>query len=208
MLFIIKPYHRVTRFIPCVFVLTVIFFALPGMAVSTVLAQPVPRIEGVALPDSARIVLAEIMREAGVASARVTSTYRAPEDQVRIMHGYVQRHGIARTKQLYGPEGDAVIDAYERNRNKANGEVLAAMLDELHRQLPIAFANKRLMHLHPCYYTFDVSMRSIPAARHDAFIQAAERHPDVHRFLGPGQGEREAFHIEIARPGECPEEYR
>jgi hypothetical protein len=124
------------------------------------------------------------------------------------MYGYIQRHGAAGAKQLYGPEGDAVVDVYERNRTRPREEVLAAMLDELRRQLPSALANNRLMHLHPCFYTFDVSMWSIPEARRDDFIRAAQEHPGVHRFLGPEQGEREAFHIEVSRPGECPVEYR
>ena len=177
---------------------------LTHAALAAARAQPAIHVaSGVTLPDSARVVLTEILEAAGVPSARVTSAYRAPAEQVRVMDGYIRRNGAAQARALYGPEGDAVVAVWERYRSAPEPQRLIEMEAELRRQLPSAFANKRLMHLNPCYFTFDVSMRSVPATRHAAFIAAAERHPGVHRFLGPGQGEREAFHIEVPRPAPC-----
>lgn len=119
------------------------------------------------------------------------------------MYGYVRRHGLAQSHELYGPEGDAVLDVYQQHRNAPRGEVLTLMEAELERQLPSAFANKRLMHLNPCYFVFDVAMSSIPAGKQEAFSRSAEENPHVHRFLGKDQAEREAFHIEIPRSDEC-----
>ncbi|HET6568956.1 MAG TPA: hypothetical protein VFG50_13410 [Rhodothermales bacterium] len=167
-------------------------------------AQPVVEVKGgVVFPDSARTVLLEIMKEAGVRGARVTSTHRSVASQVRAMYGYVRRHGAAQAHQLYGSEGDAVIAVYARHRSAPRDEVLTLMEAELERQLPSAFANERLMHLNPCYFVFDVAMSSVPAALQDAFSRAAAQNPHVHRFLGKDQGEREAFHIEVPRSGDC-----
>lgn len=178
---------------------------LSGVCLPAMLrAQPRIEVErGVILPDSARAVLFEIMERAGVHSARVTSAGRSVSGQVRAMYGYIQRHGVAQAHDLYGPEGDAVIDMYQQHRRESRGEILASMKAELERQLPAAFANKRLMHLNPCYYVFDISMRSIPTSKQAAFSRAAADHERVHRFLGKDEAEREAFHIEIQRPGEC-----
>ena len=158
--------------------------------------QPVT-IRGVALPSPARSVLGEIMRTSGVSGVRVTSTYRTPTHQVRVMGGFIRRHGLAAAYRLYGPEGDAVIAQFETHGNRSRAGRRQAMLEELLRVLPAAHKNGRLMHTQETHYVFDVAVRSLPADRRVAFARAARKHSCVLRFLGFEEGEKGAFHLEV-----------
>lgn len=158
-----------------------------------------PEIRGRALPEPAARVLQEIMAEAEVASVRVTSTERTPREQAQVMRGFIRRHGVQAAYRLYGPEGDAVIHCYEACRRPGAEACLEEMGTEVRRQLPQAHAEGRLMHTNPTHFVFDVAIRSVGPARRAAFARAARQHPRVSRFLGPQDGEKGAFHVEIPK---------
>lgn len=162
-------------------------------------ADPEPQIKGKALPSPAAVVLKEIMVASEVSSARVTSTSRTPHMQARVMHGFVQRHGLAAARRLYGPEGDAVLAVYEQYHGEEEGRCVRAMHEEVKRQLLRAHAHNRLMHTKPTHYVFDVAIRSIAPAHRADFSEAARRHPRISRFLGPAEGEKGAFHLEMPK---------
>ncbi len=154
-------------------------------------------ISGSALPDSARIVLLEIMRDANVKSVVVTRTRSTPADQVRVMYNFIQRYGVESAKRMYGAEGDAVVDVYSRS-DLSEATRKSAMLSELNRQLPRAQRNGRLMHLSSQYVVFDLSLRRfLPRENVDAFVDAARKHGSTKRVLGKDEGEKEAIHVEL-----------
>ena len=163
------------------------------------IAGPEPEIKGEELPVAAAAILEEVMIASGVSSVRVTSTSRTPHMQARAMHGFVQRHGMKAARRLYGPEGDAVLAVYEQHHGEEEELCIRAMHEEVERQLPRAHDHNRLMHTKPTHYVFDVAIRSIAPARRADFNEAARRHPRISRFLGPAEGEKGAFHLEIPR---------
>ena len=156
-------------------------------------------IRGEPLAEPAARVLTEIMEESGVSALRVTSTSRTPAEQASVMYGYIVRHGADAAYRLYGAEGDAVIAVYEAEQRHGRGPCVEAMREEVLAQLPRAHANGRLMHTKPTHYVFDVAIVSVDRERRAAFVAAARRHRHVSRFLGPVDGEKEAYHLEIPK---------
>lgn len=166
------------------------------IAATTVQAQPL-QITGDSIAPPAREVLRDIMRESGVFSARITSTFRTPEHQVRAMAGFIHRNGVPAAYRLYGPEGDSIIATYERRLDDSRAERRRAMLEALRRVLPEAQANGRLMHTQEVHFVFDVAVSSIPPDKYGAFAASAREHRCIKRFLGFEEGEKGAFHLEV-----------
>lgn len=165
------------------------------------------KINGLPIPQKAKDILLDLIKEAGVAEVTITSTTRTPAEQTAIMYNYIKTYGVANTKRLYGPEGDSVTDVYvrEKNAGKNETEIKQAMLDELKKQLPNAVANNRLMHVNrdERFIVFDISISKLkPAGILQRFQDAAMRKADsgiIFRFLGTGSGEKNALHFEIEK---------
>lgn len=64
------------------------------------------------MPAWAEDRLRGYMDEAGVEALQISSGYRSPEDQARIMAQNVDQHGMASQRALYGANGNRVLDAY------------------------------------------------------------------------------------------------
>lgn len=179
--------------------------AVAGTLLATLLlagvgrAQSGQEVTGERLPSPARSVLQEVMQASEVGSVRITSTERTPREQVQAMYGFIRRHGPEAAYRLYGPEGDAVVASYEKHVSKGQRRCRAAMLTELRRQLPKAHENNRLMHTKSTHYVFDVAIRSVPSQHRTQFVTAARQHPRISRFLGPADGEKDAYHVEIPK---------
>lgn len=165
------------------------------------------KINGLDIPQKAKDILLNIMQESGVTEVTVTSTSRTPSEQVSIMYNYIKTYGAAKTKILYGPEGDSVTGVYirEQKTGRTETEIKAAMLEELNKQLPNAIANNRLMHVNrgDRFIVFDISISKLkPAGLLNAFQQAAKTmaaNGIVFRFLGTEIGEQNALHFEIEK---------
>ena len=63
-------------------------------------------------------VLSEIMQKADINTATVTSTFRTPADQARVMFHNIETKGVKSQKDLYGYYGDQVIDVYVKSKNE------------------------------------------------------------------------------------------
>ena len=161
---------------------------------------------GKPLPAKAGRVLCEILHQAGLASAKVTSTTRSFEEQARVMVDYYLRHGAESTRTLYGsgPGGKAIAH-YEAARGRlppdALIEQMAALMREAIAKERAAGAQRHLMHTSETHCVFDVAPSSISAP--EAFVRAACEHPEVSRFLHPGSDPPDpVFHIEVPHDGE------
>lgn len=64
------------------------------------------------MPTWAEDRLKGYMDAAGVESLQISSGYRSPEDQARIMSDNVRNHGIASQRALYGHNGNLILDEY------------------------------------------------------------------------------------------------
>ena len=152
-----------------------------------------------ALTPFSKKVLQDIMRKAGVTSAVVSSTQRSPADQARAMFENCESQGVKSQKDLYGPNGDLVIDVFVAG--KAAGKTAAQIQKEMERKI-IALGPSNVSH-HAAdpkvLNVFDVAPSSIPVARQAAFEKAVRADKRVRKFFTPGQGDP-GFHIEIAQP--------
>ena len=86
---------------------------------------------------------------AGVESVLVSSAYRSPEDQARIMAENVAAHGMASQRALYGALGQQVLDAYPNQ---------AAMAAVVRRIGPERISR----HMATDAVTFDLAPSSLP----------------------------------------------
>ncbi|MCP3065074.1 hypothetical protein LXT21_40515 [Myxococcus sp. K38C18041901] len=146
-----------------------------------------------------REVLGEIMATANVTSARITSTARTPEAQARAMYDNIQSTGVARQKSLYGAGGDAVIDTYSESvaAGLTKEQTLQAMVDRINELGPSSVSKH--MADPTRLNVIDISPRSIPDSKKEAFEEAIRAHPEVSRFLGPSNNDP-AYHLEIRQP--------
>jgi hypothetical protein len=152
-----------------------------------------------ALTPFSKGVLQDIMRRAGVTSAVVTSTQRTPAAQARAMFENCESQGVKSQKDLYGPNGDLVIDVFVAG--KAAGKTAAQIQKEMEKKI-IALGPSNVSH-HAAdpkvLNVFDVAPSSIPAAKQAAFQKAVLADKRVRKFFTPSQGDP-GFHIEIAQP--------
>lgn len=144
-----------------------------------------------------RDVLNDILSNSKNSSATITSTARTVQDQARIMYGNIESQGVAKQKQLYGPNGDKVIDVYVKGKaaGKSQMEIRSLMVAKINELGPTNvskhLADPAVMNV------VDISPASIK--NRAAFEAAVRADPRVSKFLTPGDGDP-AYHIEIPQP--------
>jgi len=162
-----------------------------------------PELTGREVPAQARSVLLDILKQAGLESARVTSTTRTGAEQAKVMFDFVNKNGFDAALELYGPHGDAIIKvctASHKQHGKCVDQVLPQMVDETRRQLELLQkqgANRtELMHTSDTHFTIDIDPESI--ANRPGFEAAVAAERRVSRFLKPPL-DRNSYHLEIPR---------
>ena len=164
-----------------------------------------------------REVLKSIMREAGVHTVKVTSTFRHAGDQARAMVQNIEKTGAAKQRALYkGRPGSRLVDLYEREQ----AAIAEAERRGIDTGLQSAFARQRHMigvlerkinemgpekvsrhsGLHAILNVFDVDPVSMLPKNTKAFLAAAQKDPRVTRLIPPPKDP--AFHFEIAQLGD------
>lgn len=101
------------------------------------------------MPKWAEDRLKTYLDAAGVDSVLVSSAYRSPEDQARIMSENVVAHGLSSQRALYGSTGNQVLDAYPDR---------AKMVDVIKRIGPERISR----HMATDAVTFDLAPSSLP----------------------------------------------
>jgi hypothetical protein len=152
-----------------------------------------PVLEGVPIPDPAAAILKGILRIAGIAGATVTSGYRTPAEQARVMYENCVSKGGAYNHALYCAAGDHVVDVFEANRDRPRATVIQLMTEKI---LSIGPSNVS-MHMSDTHYTFDVAPSSIPEDKHTAFVAAVLGNKAVSKLLQPPKDP--AYHLEIPK---------
>ncbi len=98
------------------------------------------------------------MEQAGVTQCQVTSSWRFPKNQARIMYEQCVSRGVAAQRKLYASGGNKVIDVFEQLYGAASpDEVKAAMEQEILNVGPEHISN----HMNADRVTFDVSPASV-----------------------------------------------
>jgi len=177
--------------------------ALPGATgtatqqVTGTAAAPPPTtvvtLTGESLPDAPRNLLIQILQEAGISSARVSSGPRNAHEQAVVMYENLQSQSLADQKELYMQPGKQVIAVYEANAGKSKAEVIAAMEAKINELGPSTVSK----HCDNSYYAFDVGPPSIQG-HEKAFVDAVKAHmPPITKFLVPPADP--GYHIQIPR---------
>jgi peptidoglycan hydrolase-like protein with peptidoglycan-binding domain len=139
-------------------------------------------------------VLRGLLDEAGLETATLTSGYRSPHDQARIMYGNLKARGVATEKALYGPLGDQVIDVYAAHTDKPRAEVIARMEAKIRALGPGNVSR----HLSTDEHVFDVAPSTVADRdRFEATLEAARKAGTIARWLGPPRDR--SYHIEVPR---------
>ena len=160
-------------------------------------ARPMPEIS-----DGARHALADVLKAAQVPKCTITSTSRTSAQQAKAMYGFITTYGVDAARNLYGAEGNEVIDIYvsQSKAHRDQATTLAAMEAKVKEVLPAARAHNHLMHVdRPDFDVFDVSMKSIPSDKQAGFRAAIKASTAFHRVLGPGEGEKDCYHFEFKK---------
>jgi hypothetical protein len=148
-------------------------------------------ISGVAIPSKAKGVLTEILIDAGLTTAKVTSGVRTPAEQALVMYDNIKQKGVDYNYRLYGKYGDKVIKVFEENATKERTDVLALMQSKIEEIGPANVSK----HCSSSHYVFDVAPSSI--TNHYQFVAAVKNHKAVSKLFQPPDDP--AFHIEIPK---------
>jgi hypothetical protein len=162
-------------------------------------ATPAPTIEinpGVVIATEAVNVLRDLLIDAGLTAATITSGQRTVEQQARAMYTNLVTLGVPSQRALYRDSGDKVIDEFERasQAGMTPDQVRAAMVTKIIEVGPTNVSN----HIDPRFHTFDVANSSIEDGQ--AFVAALERAKEAGRVSAfIVEGKAMAFHVEVAR---------
>jgi len=152
-----------------------------------------PEIQGVPLPGPAADILRDILKDAGLAKAVVTSAHRTPAEQARVMYENCVSKGAAYNEALYCVAGDRVVEVFAANHDQPRAAVIQLMTEKILEIGPESVS----MHMSDTHYTFDVAPSSIPVARRAAFVAAVLGNKAVSKLIQPPRDP--AFHIEIPK---------
>jgi peptidoglycan hydrolase-like protein with peptidoglycan-binding domain len=189
----------------------------PPASVPTAPRAPAPRIPAPSTPGGPRVdiaagavvsdkavrVLEEILDRAGLDYAKITSGFRGPEHQARVMYDLVRGKGVTYAKSLYGSAGDRVIDVYaagERSGWSAE-EIQQAMARKIVEVGPTNVSRHGSIE----YDVIDVGPNSsnYGDAENRALHRAAQEAVQsglIDKYLGPLTSPRDpAHHIEIKK---------
>lgn len=162
-----------------------------------------PELTGRSVPERARAVLLDILKQAKLESAQVTSTTRTVAEQAKVMFDFVNKNGFDAALELYGPHGDAIIKvcaASYKQHAKCTDPVLPQMVEETRRQIELlqkqGDSRTELMHTSDTHFTIDIAPDSI--ADRSAFEAAVAADRRVSRFLKPPL-DKNSYHLEIPR---------
>jgi hypothetical protein len=164
-----------------------------------------------------RAVLKSIMKQAGVHTVVITSTYRDAGHQARVMAENIQSKGIKHQKALYrGKPGSRVVDLYEREQTALVEAERRGIETGLHtgfakqrhlisvveREISNIGQDKVSNHsgLQAILNVFDVAPKSLVPRNEHLFLEAAKNDTRVTRLLWPPKDP--AFHFEIAQLGD------
>ncbi|MGR5276759.1 peptidoglycan-binding domain-containing protein [Vibrio rotiferianus] len=147
------------------------------------------------------------LARAGLRNAVVTSTFRFPVEQASIMYRNAEI-SLKRQKQLYGKNGDLVLDVYERNRSKAKAEVIGMMvekIEELSHKGQFVSKHCATIEQYKKYNVIDIGLNSTRAVNTSTFhaekltesLRVLQQDGYINRFIDETRKSNQCWHIEI-----------
>lgn len=140
-------------------------------------------------------VLKEIVAAIGETSATITSGRRTPAEQAAAMYTNLENTSVAAQKELYGSNGDKVIDVYVAGKAATPAKDATTIKQEMTDKINELGPSKVSRHCSE-NSVIDVAPSSITS---DAQFQTkAEAHARVTKYLGPATTPSDpAHHLEI-----------
>jgi hypothetical protein len=146
-------------------------------------------------------VLDNILSDADILSATITSTARTASDQARVMYENISRHGVAHQKKLYSKAGDQVIDVYAHESKAGKsadviiGEMTTKILSLDPRKVSSHAADLDKLNV------VDLAPSSIAVGLRPAFVKAVKAQIKLGNVTGFFQPPKDpAYHLEIPQP--------
>lgn len=163
----------------------------------TTCPEPVVNYGTQTVSETAITTLKTILKNACLASATISSGYRDPANQARVMYDNLEQYGVSAQKALYGSSGDAVIDVYaaEKSAGKTATQIKSAMEAKIREIGP----GKVSAHSDQAYNTFDVAPTSISnTQKFETALAAAKSTGIIYNYIVPPKDP--AYHIEVTNP--------
>jgi hypothetical protein len=153
--------------------------------------------------DNALTVLKGLLREAGAASATITSGRRTAADQARIMYDNLVKYGVDYSNRMYASSGRQVVAVYSAGvaAKQTPDQIKLAMEAKINAVGPTNVSN----HISGDD-VFDVDPKSIAdQAAFERVLVAAEQAGRIRKHLSPyTKSPDPAFHIEVTAKPAAP----
>jgi len=136
--------------------------------------------------DFTTSVLVDVMNDSDNSSIQINSTARTPEEQAKVMSELVDAHGMKNTKDLYGNNGDKVLDQYpdQKAMTKTINDIGPSKVSK-------HIADPSKMNV------VDVSPWRGGIKKPKDFANSAAKNKSVSRVLSPYNSKDKAIHVEI-----------
>ena len=141
-------------------------------------------------------VLKDVLKAAGETKALITRTSADAHNQARIMYQNLETKGVESEKELYGRNGDKVIDVYvtAKNAGKTPDQIKRDMESEINKLGP-ANVSKHCAD-HQMLGVVDIAPDSLSDSQ--KFEAAVKAEPRISRYFFPPKDR--AYHLEIPQP--------
>jgi hypothetical protein len=140
-------------------------------------------------------VIKKVMLLSGVKAIEISSVYRSPEDQARVMFDNLEQGNRIR----YKAPGRAVTQQYDKAKraSRTPSDTPKLMVDEIYHLGPENVST----HASPPGWlnVVDIKPSSIPIKQRSKFVDAVTRLVPryITKFLHPGNSKDPAYHLEI-----------
>jgi RHS repeat-associated protein len=128
----------------------------------------------------------------------VSSGYRPPEEQVRVMYFNLVNGSEAGERNTYGNAGDIVIDTYSKNKDSKDPKLIQEQMLKTLNEVGAGNVSKHSSDP-KVYNVFDIAPSSVanPARLHNAFANDSRVNKVLSKVNKPAE---KAVHIEIPQP--------
>lgn len=155
-------------------------------------------VDSATIAESSILLIKEMARKSANNKIYITSTVRTPRKQAQIMYSYIVSEGLQNQYNLYGPNGDKVIDVYvsQKRLNKNKEEIVKAMEEKINK----LGADNVSRHCgnHAIRNVFDISYNPQKMKNPKGFLQQINlkvKDGTISKFIN--ESKRNCFHIEI-----------
>ncbi len=188
---------------------SILMAATPAKAVKTKMvtyASDIPAASQIVDPY-AIAVIEKALKAAKMTAAKITSTIRLAPEQAAIMYRNAAAN-LTKQYQMYGPNGDAVLDVYKANQAKPKAEVvklMTAKIEELYAKGQPVSNHLSTPEKYKSLNIIDIGVNSTQAVAGNSFNKAGltkafrdlEKDGYIKKFIDETAKSNNCWHLEI-----------